>query len=128
MDKVRRVNWIDMIVPDSDETSKFYCNVFGFSRQSEDEGEGHTSYHIKDGEDNVLGICADAVFPDWVRGWLPYIDVEDYDHSVSQIVSSGGSIHQEMIMNYNWEGQRFCLAIDPSGAPVMLCESKNQLG
>ena len=74
-----------MVVPDSDMTSRFYCKVFGLQRESEDEGGGHTSYHIKDGEENVLGICSDAVFPDWVRGWLPHIDVEAYDFSVSQI-------------------------------------------
>ena len=116
-----------MIVPNADQTSNFYCNIFGFKREEEDEGNGHTSYHIKDGDENILGICADAVFPDWVKGQLPYIDVENYDQSVSQIVASGGSIHQEMIMNFNWKGQRFCLAIDPSGAPVMLCESKESI-
>ena len=126
MSTIKRVNWIDMIVPDSDTTSQFYCNVFGFQREGEDEGGGHTSYHIKDGTENVLGICADAVFPNWLRGWIPYIDVEDYDHSVSQIRDSGGQVHQEMTMNFNWVGQRFCLAIDPSGAPVMVCEAAHK--
>ena len=123
MSSPKRVKWIDMVVPNSDATSQFYCNVFGFDRQEEDEGDGHTSYHIKDGDENVLGVCAEAVFPDWVKGWVPYIDVDNYDHSVSQIEASGGQIHQEMTMDFNWEGQRFCLAIDPSGAPVMICES-----
>ncbi|MEZ5383913.1 MAG: hypothetical protein R3F13_00210 [Prosthecobacter sp.] len=123
MSTLKRVSWIDMVVPNSDATSRFYCNVFGFQRESEDEGDGHTSYHIKDGTENVLGICADAVFPDWVKGWVPYIEVEDYDHSISQVKDSGGQIHQEMTMNFNWVGQRFCLAIDPSGTPVMICES-----
>ena len=124
MSTIKRVGWIDMVVPNSDATSQFYCNVFGFDREEEDEGDGHSSYHIKDGDQNILGICAEAVFPDWVKGWVPYIEVEDYDNSVSQIKSSGGKIHQEMTMNFNWEGQRFCLAIDPSGASVMICESQ----
>ena len=126
MRNVKRINWVDMIVPNPDETSQFYCNVFGFSREGEDEGDGHTSYHVKDGDTNVLGICDEAVFPNWVKGWLPYIDVENFDQSVAQIEASGGRIHSQMTMNYNFKGQRFCLAIDPSGAPVMICESETE--
>jgi len=120
----RRINWLDMIVDKPDETSRFYERVFGFVREGLQEDETHTSYSIKDGNESVLGICDAGVFPNWVSGWLPYIDVEDFDHSVAQIESSGGKIHQKMTMDSNWKGQRFCLAIDPSGAPVMLCESK----
>lgn len=129
MNKIRRINWLDMIVAKPDETSFFYEQVFGFVRESLQEDENHTSYFVKDGHENVLGICDAGVFPNWVSGWLPYIDVENFDHSVSQIESSGGSIHQQMQMDFNWKNQRFCLAIDPSGAPVMICESKpNKVG
>jgi len=124
MSKIRRINWIDMIVAKPEETSLFYERVFGFVREGLQEDEDHTSYFLKDGNENVLGICDAGVFPNWVSGWLPYIDVEDFDHGVSQIVASGGTIHSQMKMDFNWEGQRFCLAIDPSGAPVMLCESE----
>jgi predicted enzyme related to lactoylglutathione lyase len=123
MNKIRRIHWLDMIVAKPDETSLFYERVFGFVREPLQEDEDHTSYFVKDGAENRLGICDAGVFPNWVSGWLPYIDVEDFDHSVSQIVSSGGSIHQQMKMDFNWKDQRFCLAIDPSGAPVMICES-----
>lgn len=123
MKKPRRINWLDMIVDKPEETSLFYEKVFGFEREALQEDEDHTSFFVKDGNENVLGICDAGVFPNWVAGWLPYIDVEDFEKSVAQIELSGGSIHTQMKMNFNWEGQRFCLAIDPSGAPVMLCES-----
>ena len=113
-----------MIVDNPDTTSRFYENVFGFERAPVEEDAEHTSYSVQDDGEEVLGICDAAVFPNWVSGWLPYIDVENYEQSVSQIEVSGGHIHQEMTMDYNWKGQRMCLAIDPSGAPVMLCESK----
>lgn len=125
MNKIRRINWIDMIVDKPDKTSLFYERVFGFEREALQEDENHTSYFVKDGKENVLGICDAGVFPNWVSGWLPYIDVEDFDHSVSQIELSGGSIRHQMKMDFNWKDQRFCLAIDPSGAPVMICESKS---
>ena len=113
-----------MVVPNADETSTFYSKVFGYRCEAEDEGDGHTSYYVKDGDDDVLGVCTEAVFPDWVKGWVPYIDVEDYDFSVSQIVVSGGKIHDQMIFNHKFKGQRHCLVIDPSGAAVMICETQ----
>jgi predicted enzyme related to lactoylglutathione lyase len=123
MNKIGRIHWMDMIVAKPDETSLFYEQVFGFVREALQEDADHTSYFVKDGDENVLGICDAGVFPNWVSGWVPYIDVADFDRSVSRIEASGGRIHSEMKMNYHWEGQRFCLAIDPSGAPVMLCEA-----
>lgn len=124
MNKIRRINWIDMVVDNPDKTSRFYESVLGFERSPLEEDAEHTSYLVQDGGQEVLGICDAAVFPNWVSGWLPYIDVEDYEQSVSQIEGAGGRIHQEMTVNYNWKGQRMCLAIDPSGAPVMICESQ----
>ena len=125
MSSIRRVNFLDTVVSNASETSDFYCKVFGFSRQEEDEGEGNVSYHIKDGDKEVLGVCADGAFPDWVKGWVPYIDVENYEESVAQVKSTGGKVFAEM----DW-GRRFCLATDPSGNPVMICEpdKENQSG
>jgi predicted enzyme related to lactoylglutathione lyase len=124
MNKIRRIHWVDMIVDNPATTSLFYERVFGFERSPIAEDADHTSYVIQDGGQEVLGLCDAAMFPNWVPGWLPYIDVEDYDQSVAQIESAGGRIHRQMTMNYSWEGQRMCLAIDPSGAPVMICESQ----
>lgn len=124
MSNIKRIGWLDMIVDNPEATSTFYEKVFGFEREPFVEDENHTSYSLKDGPKEILGICDAGVFPNWVPGWLPYIDVADYNQSISQIEQSGGKIHKEMTVNYNWKGQRMCLAIDPSGAPVMICESQ----
>jgi len=116
------IKWVDMVVPNVKETSQFYAKVFGFNLVPEDEGNGHTSYHVNNKNKQVLGICEEAVFPDWVKGWLPYINVDDYNTSVATVESSGGKIHKEM----KWGGLRQCLAIDPSGAPVMICEAHSK--
>ena len=118
---IRRVKFIDTVVPNPTETADFYCKVFGFTQQEEDEGEGYISYHIKDGDEEVLGVCTDAVFPDWVKGWVPYIDVENYEESVSQVKLTGGKVIAEM----NW-GHRVCLVVDPSGNPAMICEPESK--
>ena len=67
-----------MIVAKPDETSLFYERVFGFKREALQEDGEHTYYFLKDGDENVLGICNPSVFPNWVSGWLPYINVEDF--------------------------------------------------
>lgn len=122
--KVGTVNWIDMTVNDPDRVSRFYTEVLGLSREAVPEDADHTSYALRnDSGDEVLGICDEAVFPDWVRGWVPYIDIGDFEERVAKAVEAGGVILKEMKMDYRWKGQQFCLVKDPSGAPVMLCEA-----
>ena len=89
------------------------------------EDDEHTSYSLQNREGaDVLGICDEAVFPDWVRGWLPYIDIDDFDNRVTMVEQAGGTILKHITMDYGWPGRRFCLVRDPSGAPVMLCETR----
>ncbi len=122
--KVGTVNWLDMIVAEPERVSRFYMEVAGLSRQAVEEDATHTSYslHNETGKE-VLGICDEAVFPDWVQGWLPYIDIDDFDKRVAKVASAGGVILKQMTMDYHRAGQRFCLVRDPSGAPLMLCEA-----
>lgn len=118
------VNWLDMIVKDPDRVSNFYAEVAGLSRNAVPEDEAHTSYSLHNASGReVLGICDEAVFPDWVNGWLPYLDVRDFDVRVAKVTAEGGEIVRRMTMDYRWKGQRFCLVRDPSGAPFMLCEA-----
>lgn len=118
------VNWLDMIVEEPDRVSQFYAEVVGLSREAVPEDAEHTSYSLRNASGTeVLGICDEAVFPDWVAGWLPYIDIWDFDARVAKVEEAGGLIVRQMAMDYRWKGQRFCLVRDPSGAPFMLCEA-----
>ena len=127
MPKLRHINWIDMVVSDPDRTSKFYTDVVGFTRESVKEDEEHTSYCLNNDEgQTVLGVCDRGVFPDWVHGWVPYVDVDNFEQRVANVTALGGEIVKEMSTDYNWPGQRMCLVKDPSGAPMMLCESESE--
>lgn len=127
MAKVKNVNWIEMVVEDTEEVSRFYADVVGLKRDAFEEDKKHTSYSLKDDSGReVLGVCDKGVFPTTPAGWLPYVDVMDFDDSVSKVESSGGQIIQEMTMDYNWKGQRFCLVRDPSGNRMMLCEMRGE--
>jgi predicted enzyme related to lactoylglutathione lyase len=118
------VNWLDMIVKEPERVSRFYSEVVGLSREAVPEDADHTSYSLHNAlGKEVLGICDEAVFPDWVQGWLPYVDVRDFDARVAKVEQAGGVIVHQMTMDYRWKGQRFCLLRDPSGAPFMLCEA-----
>ena len=122
--KIRTVGWIDMIVQDPNLVSRFYTEVVGLSREAVPEDPTHTSYLLRnETDDEILGICDQAVFPDWVQGWLPYIDIDNFDKRVAKVVEAGGVILKQMTMDYRWKGQRFCLVRDPSKAAVMLCEA-----
>lgn len=120
-----KVNWLDMIVGNPDHVSRFYTEVAGVSRVAVQEDENHASYSLQNasGQD-IFGICDEAMFPNWPQGWLPYIDIRDFDSRVSKVTEAGGEILREMTMDYHWKGQRFCLVRDPSGAPFMLCEAR----
>ena len=124
MSTERKVKWVDMIVKEPKKVTDFYSAVFGYSQGECVEDESHTSYWLKDSDGNqVLGICDEGVFPNWVGGWVLYMDVEDFDASVAQVEASGG----EIIDQYEWSEsgpkKRHCLVKDPSGAGVMICES-----
>jgi len=124
MPTVRTLNWMDMIVSEPERVSRFYVEVVGLSREAVEEDATHTSYALhNDAGNEVLGICDEGVFPNWVEGWLPYIDIDDFDTRVAKVVDAGGVVLKQMTMDYRWKGQRFCLVRDPSGAPVMLCEA-----
>jgi ribosomal-protein-serine acetyltransferase len=122
-----QVNWLDMIVQDPDRVSRFYTEVAGLTRDPVPEDDIHTSYSLLNAVGKgILGICDAAVFPNWVEGWLPYLDVPDFDVRVGKVTEAGGEIVRQMTMDYHWNGQRFCLVRDPSGAPFMLCEASKE--
>ncbi len=124
---LKNVNWIEMVVEGTAEVSRFYADVVGLKREAFEEDEEHTSYSLKDDSGKeVLGVCDKGAFPTTPAGWVPYVDVVDFGDSVSKVESSGGIIIQEMTMDYNWKGQRFCLIGDPSGNRMMLCEMRRE--
>ena len=116
--------WFVMIVKDPDKVSRFYTEVAGLRREPCEEPNGCTSYTLKDADGNdILGIVDETNFPDWVPGWLPYLEIENFEERVARVQTEGGTILKQMTWSYKFPGQLFCLVKDPSGAPVMLCEA-----
>lgn len=92
-----KLYWIDAIVDNPDEVSAFYTEVAGLQREAVPERDGLLSYSLQDEKgDDLLGICAAAAFTNWPRGWLPYIEVEDYDASLQKVEKAGGEIVSHM--------------------------------
>lgn len=119
--KPMHVNWPDRIVRNPGEVSRFHTEVAGMTREPVRKDEKHTSLTLKDGAGNAIpGICDEAVFPDRVQGWLPY--VEAFESSITKVTASGGGILKSMSTDYNRTGQRLCLVKDPSGSPLRFRE------
>jgi len=117
--KSLQIRWIDQIVPDTKNTSNFYTDLFGFSQEPVDEGDGVTSYCLndKDGK-NIFGIVDEVNFKDWPHGWVIYFSVEDseYDEYCEKAESLGAKIIYKSPIQ--------CLLKDPSGAPIVINPEK----
>lgn len=119
----RKIKWVDMIVKEPKKVSDSYSAVFGFSQKTCTEDDSHTSYSLIDSEGNeVLGICDEAVFPNWVGGWVPYMEVDDFPASVAQVEANGGEIVDQFEWSESGPKKKYCLTKDPSGAGVMIVE------
>ena len=119
----KKIKWVDMIVSEPKKVSDYYSAVFGYSQKPCIEDESHTSYSLVDSDGNeVLGICDAAVFPNWVGGWVLYMEVDDFEASVAKVESSGGEIVNRFEWSESGPKKRYCLTKDPSGAGVMIVE------
>ncbi len=116
--KVPKIGWIDMCVAEPEKVATFYSDLIGWRMEPCVEDEEHTSYVMTDNEGKeVIGVCDEAVFNPWVKGWVPYVDVTDFEDCIAKIEPGGGKIVQQGVQG---NGQKFCLFKDPSGAPMMI--------
>ena len=111
--------WVDQITGDPKKTTEFYASLFAADEVPYDEGNGYTSYSLKDRDgEEAFGIVEEAVFPDWAHGWVLYFEVDDLSACCDQIESRGGTIIRR--------SEKQCLFRDPAGAPVVVREGRNE--
>jgi len=116
--KIPKIAWIDMCVAEPEKVAKFYSDLIGWGMEPCVEDREHTSYVMTDHEGKeVIGVCDEAVFNPWVKNWVPYVDVADFEDGIAKIEPGGGKIVQQGIQENE---QKFCLFKDPSGAPMMM--------
>lgn len=127
--KLGITGWFDMCVDDPLMISDFYHKVIGWMPESFKDSPGSaTHFFMKDGHGrDQVGICDMKEFEPWATGWVPYINVDDYDGIVSRSRELGGQVIAESIFGCTIPDQRVALIRDPSGASVMICEIPEHL-
>lgn len=115
------VGWIDLTVPNAEETRDFYTAVVGWKHEGCDMG-GYQDYVMSPpeaGATPAAGIChargANAGLP---ACWLVYFIVEDLDAAAAKVAMNGGTIVRPPAEMGGYG--RFAVIRDPSGAACVI--------
>jgi predicted enzyme related to lactoylglutathione lyase len=85
----RAVSYLEVPASDSAQSSKFYCQVFGWVVSSDAEPGSFT-----DGSGHVIGHWRTDLEVAGDRGVRPYIYVSDLDQVLNEVAAHGGTIVQ----------------------------------
>ncbi len=113
--KLAKIGWIDLTVPDADGVRDFYKAVVGWETMGIDMG-GYQDYCMlpPGSQDAVAGIChARGSNADMPPVWMIYITVPDVDAAVAAACAAGGSL---VTGPRSAGGGRFAVVRDPAGA------------
>ena len=82
------MTWNDLITPDPEASSKFYGDLFGWTTEEMEGGQGYRV--ISNGERSNGGMqpAAGSMPPNW----MPYFGHEDVDRLVGEIEGLGGQV------------------------------------
>jgi uncharacterized protein len=113
------LTWNELHTPDRAKALEFYPELFGWSSEEMDTGEGNPAYTvIRNGERSNGGVMdAQGGEP---PNWLPYFVVDSRDDGVSTAKGLGG---QEMF-RMDMEQGRIAILADPQGAALALFEGE----
>jgi len=101
--------WFDNRSKNSEKTTNFYSDLFGWNNQ---EGPG---MKVLLGEDGPFAGVFDA--PSSVTGWIPYIEVDDFEASEKKAVSIGG---EQVQARTKGPAGEYTIFKDPGGAHFAL--------
>ncbi len=88
-------SWNELMTRDVDAALPFYAEVFGWTYESQDMGEGSVYHVIAGGENDGLGgiMAMPPDVPEQVPNhWGVYFTVADVDATIEAITSAGGQI------------------------------------
>lgn len=86
--------WNELVSNDVEKAKAFYADAMGWTYDRFPMANGESYWIIRLGEHRIGGIYAfkkpgGASIPDF---WLPYIDVDDVDASVTKAVAKGATL------------------------------------
>jgi predicted enzyme related to lactoylglutathione lyase len=119
-------SWNELSTRDIGTALKFYTELFGWTADPQDMGEGGTYYVMTIG-DRANGGMFDAtpVLPDEVPAhWGVYFTVDDCDASAEAVEAAGGTVVSEP-MDLPGVG-RMAVCLDSQGAPFTVMQMEPQ--
>jgi len=118
-------SWNELMTRDVDAAMPFYADVFGWTYESQDMGEGNIYHVIAGGESGGLGgmMAMPPDMPEQVPNhWGVYFAVADVDATVEAITGAGGQIVNGP-MDIPGVG-RMATAHDPAGGNFNIMQSE----
>lgn len=115
--------WNELMTSDSDQSKKFYGELFGWSFEDHDMGDMTYTMLKKDGKDvgGLLRVPKEHEH-EIPSHWMSYVLVADVDASAQKAKSLGASIVREPTDVA--EFGRFTILKDPTGAHIALWQTK----
>src|SRR5215467_25095 len=107
--------WCDLNTPDQARAGQFYADLFGWQIMKEDEETEHNYWHIKNGEELIVGIPpASHHRAGTPAHWLAYFNVSDCDVTAAEARKLGATLYLPPT-DFEDVGRMAVLA-DPQGA------------
>lgn len=119
------IAWVDLTVPNAEETKNFYEDVIGWKAEPVSMGD-YNDFNMTSPEtgEPVTGVChAKGVNEDLPANWLVYITVTNLAESVSKVKTNGGKLIKPITSMGEYGS--YAVIEDPAGAVCALFEQKS---
>jgi len=114
------LSWNELYAPSSDNASKFYGSLFGWTPKKSPE---YTEFHL--GEKAIGGMMeTTGRLEGMPANWMPYFNVADTDATVQKAKASGAQVHHPPTDIP--EVGRFAVLADPQGAAFAIIALRNR--
>ena len=115
-----RFVWYELMTPDVDAATAFYCNIVGWSaKDASQRGMRYTL--LTAGNESVCGLLqlsAEASRMGARPNWLGYVGVDDVDAAVRRVADLGGTVH--VAATDIPDKSRFSIVADPQSTAFAL--------
>ncbi len=119
------IAWVDLTVPNAEETKNFYEDVIGWKAEPVSMGE-YNDFNMTSPEtgDPMTGVChAKGLNKDLPPNWMVYITVTNLSESLSKVEARGGRVIKPVTSMGEYGS--YAVIEDPAGAVCALYEQKN---
>ncbi|MEZ5328015.1 MAG: VOC family protein [Verrucomicrobiales bacterium] len=112
-------SWRELVTQDTDASSKFYTDLFGWTADSMDMGGGNRYHMFMAGDRPVAGmVCPPGEKGSVPTNWVNYVTVENIEAALAKAQELGAHVCMPAT-DVPGKG-RFAVITDPQGAGIAL--------